>query len=283
MSKRVNTTVKERKALLKELGYTEDEMQQFYDEAAEVNSKILALKNTGHKWTDLTVYQMRQLPGLKERTLEQLKAKQQEEENKQAEEERKQQERANYKANFEGNMLKKIDAGEKLTEEELETLVCEYEYDKEESADVHKNKRGVDTVVQLGDGKDSRFFNIYWVEDLSSFGVNEFNSQPCEVVKVYDTVKTEKWVGKSIADQFEKVEDAETEKAVAEVKEDTTEVKEDVTEVKEDAGNKITADTIDKIVDYMADHCIGCNIYCLTAFEIKEMREYLKQHINDIK
>ena len=28
MGKRVNTTVKERKALLKELGYTEDEMQQ---------------------------------------------------------------------------------------------------------------------------------------------------------------------------------------------------------------------------------------------------------------
>ena len=265
MGKRVNTTVKERKALLKELGYTEDEMRQFYDEAAEVNSKISALKNTGHKWTDLTVYQMRQLPGLKERTL----GHQQEEEAKQAEEERKQQERANYKANFEGNMLKKIDAGEKLTEEELETLVCEYEYDKEESADVYKDKRGVDTVVQLRDGKDSRFFNIYWVEDLSSFGVNEFNSQPCEVVKVYDTIKIEKWVGKSIADQFEKVEDAEA--------------KEDVTEVKENTDSKITADTIDKIVDYMADHCIGCNIYCLTAFEIKEMREYLKQHISDIK
>lgn len=276
MGKRVNTTVKERKALLKELGYTEDEMQQFYDEAAEVNSKILALKNTGHKWTDLTVYQMRQLPGLKERTLEQLKEKQQEEEAKQAEEEIKQQERVNYKAHFEENMLKKIDAGEKLTEEELNTLVCEYEYDKEESADVYKNKRGVDTVVKLGDGKGSRFFNIYWVEDISSFGVNEFNSQPCEVVRVYDTVKIEKWVGKSIADQFEKVEDAE-------VKKNETETEKDVAEVREDAGSKITADTIDKIVDYMADHCIGCNIYCLTAFEIKEMREYLKKHISDIK
>lgn len=276
MGKRVNTTVKERKALLKELGYTEDEMRQFYDEAAEVNSKISALKNTGHKWTDLTVYQMRQLPGLKERALGHLKAKQQEEEAKQAEEERKQQERDNYKANFEGNMLKKIDAGEKLTEEELETLVCEYEYDKEESADVYKDKRGVDTVVQLRDGKDSRFFNIYWVEDLSSFGVNEFNSQPCEVVKVYDTVKIEKRVGKSIADPFEKVEDAE-------VKKNETETEKAVTEVKENTDSKITADTIDKIVDYMADHCIGCNIYCLTAFEIKEMREYLKQHISDIK
>lgn len=276
MGKRVNTTVKERKALLKELGYTEDEMQRFYDEAAEVNSKILALKNTGHKWTDLTVYQMRQLPGLKERTLEQLKEKQQEEEAKQAEEERKQQERANYKAHFEENMIKKIDAGEKLTDEELETLVCEYEYDKEESADIYKNKRGVDTVVKLGDGKGSRFFNIYWVEDLSSFGVNEFSSQPCEVVRVYDTVKIEKWVGKSIADQFEKVEDAEDKK-------NETETEKDVAEVKEDAGSKITADTIDKIVDYMTDHCIGCNIYCLTAFEIKEMREYLKKHISDIK
>lgn len=271
MGKRVNTTVKERKALLKELGYTEDEMQQFYDEAAEVNSKILVLKNTGHKWTDLTAYQMRQLPGLKERTLEQLKEKQQEEEAKQAEEERKQQERVEYKAHFEESMLKKIDAGEELTEEELETLVNEYEYDKEESADVYKNKRGVDTVVQLGNGKDrqGRFFNIYWVEDLSCFGVNEFNSQPCEVVKVYDTVKVEKWVGKSIADQFEKAGEAEDEK--------------DTTEDKEGAGNEITVDTIDKIVDYMVDHCIGCSIYCLTTSEIREMREYLKEHISDIK
>lgn len=219
---------------------------------------------------------MRQLPGLKERTLEQLKEKQQEEEAKRAEEERKQQERANYKAHFEENMIKKIDAGEKLTDEELETLVCEYEYDKEESADICKNKRGIDTVVKFGDGKGSRFFNIYWVEDLSSFGVNEFSSQPCEVVRVYDTVKIEKWVGKSIADQFEKVEDAEAKK-------NETETEKDVAEVKEDAGSKITADTIDKIVDYMADHCIGCNIYCLTAFEIKEMREYLKKHISDIK
>lgn len=89
MGKRVNTTVKERKALLKELGYTEDEMQRFYDDAAKVNSKIKVLKDTGHKWTDLTVYQMRQLPGLMERTLEQLKGKQQEEEAKQAEERKK--------------------------------------------------------------------------------------------------------------------------------------------------------------------------------------------------
>lgn len=69
----------------------------------------------------------------------------------------------------------------------------------------------------------------------------------------------------------------------AEVKKNETETEKAVTEVKENTDSKITADTIDKIVDYMADHCIGCNIYCLTAFEIKEMREYLKQHISDIK
>lgn len=269
MGKRVNTTVKERKALLKELGYTEDEMQKFYDDAATVNGKIKVLKDTGHKWTDLTVYQMRQLPGLKERTLEQIKEKQQEEEAKQAEEERKQQEMESYSDEYGKNILKKIDAGEKLTNEELNTLVHEYEYDKEESADVYKNTRSVTTVIRLGDEKDSRFFSIDWIADLSVFGENMFDSQPCEVVqvvKVYDMVKVKKWVDKSKVGQLEK--EANTEKGVGTEKE---------------AGTKITAEVIDKIVNYMAHHCISCNIASLTQSEIIEMREYLKEHVNDIK
>lgn len=260
MGKRVNTTVKERKALLKELGYTEDEMQKFYDDAAKVNSKIKVLKDTGHKWTDLTVYQMRQLPGLMERTLEQIKEKQQEEEAKQAEEERKQHEMESYSDEYGKNILKKIDAGEKLTNEELNTLVHEYEYDKEASADVYKNTRSVTTVVRLGDEKDSRFFSIDWIEDLSVFGESMFDSQPCEVVQVYDMVKVKKWVDKS--------KEAEAEKEAGTEKEADTE---------------ITAETIDKIVNYMAHHCISCNITKLTQSEIIEMREYLKEHVGDIK
>ena len=266
MGKRVNTTVKERKALLKELGYTEDEMQKFYDDAAKVNSKIKVLKDTGHKWTDLTVYQMRQLPGLMERTLEQLKGKQQEEEAKQAEEERKQQEMENYSDEYGKDILKKIDAGEKLTNEELNTLVHEYEYDKEESTDVYKNTRSVTTIVRLGDEKDSRFFSIDWIADLSVFGENMFDSQPCEVVQVYDMVKVKKWVDKSTADQFEK--EAGTEKGA---------------DTEKETGTEITADTIDKIINYMAHHCISCNIDKLTQSEIIEMREYLKEHARDIK
>lgn len=155
---------------------------------------------------------------------------------------------------------KKIDAGEKLTKEELNTLVHEYEYDKEASADVYKNTRSVTTVVRLGDEKDSRFFSIDWIEDLSVFGESMFDSQPCEVVQVYDMVKVKKWVDKSTADQFEK--EAGTEK---------------------ETGTEITADVIDKIVNYMAHHCISCNIANLTQSEIIEMREYLKEHVSDIK
>ena len=260
MGKRVNTTVKERKALLKELGYTEDEMQKFYDDAAKVNSKIKVLKDTGHKWTDLTVYQMRQLPGLMERTLEQLEKEAGTEEEVGTEKEREQQEMESYSDEYGKNILKKIDAGEKLTKEELNTLVHEYEYDKEASADVYKNTRSVTTVVRLGDEKDSRFFSIDWIEDISVFGESMFDSQPCEVVQVYDMVKVKKWVDKSTADQFEKEARAENE-----------------------AGTEITADTIDKIINYMAHHCISCNIDKLTQSEIIEMREYLKEHARDIK
>lgn len=133
-------------------------------------------------------------------------------------------------------------------------MVHEYEYDKEASADVYKNTRSVTTVVRLGDEKDSRFFSIDWIEDLSAFGENMFDSQPCEVVKVYDMVKVKKWVDKS--------KEAEAEK---------------------ETGTEITADVIDKIVNYMAHHCISCNITKLTQSEIIEMREYLKEHVGDIK
>ena len=101
-----------------------------------------------------------------------------------------------------------------------------------------------------------------------------------EMKKFYEI---EKWVGKSIADQFEKVGEAEAKEKETEDEKDATDVEKEATEVEKGTGNEITADTIDKIVDYMADHCIGCNIYYLTTSEIREMREYLKEHISDIK
>lgn len=54
-------------------------------------------------------------------------------------------------------------------------------------------------------------------------------------------------------------------------------------EAKKEAGTEITADVIDKIVNYMAHHCISCNIDKLTQSEIIEMHEYLKEHVGDIK
>ena len=54
-------------------------------------------------------------------------------------------------------------------------------------------------------------------------------------------------------------------------------------EAKKEAGTEITADVIYKIVNYMAHHCISCNIDKLTQSEIIEMHEYLKEHVGDIK
>ena len=189
MGKRVNTTVKERKALLKELGYTEEDMQRFYDEAAEVNSKIQMLVKAGINWTQLTQYQMRQLPGLKERTLEQLAEQKKQEEAEHEAKKQKQSEKEYYNEHFEEIMLDKIEKGEKLTEKELNTLVSEYEHARKESSQVYKNMRDVETIVKLGD----KYFCINWTEDLGDWGEHMFSKQPYEVKLVERVIKVEEW------------------------------------------------------------------------------------------
>ena len=72
MGKRKSSTKAERTALLKRLGYTEADMQKFWDECIPINSKIKMLSNSGMNWTDLCIWQIEQLPTLKEKTLQQL-------------------------------------------------------------------------------------------------------------------------------------------------------------------------------------------------------------------
>ena len=75
MGKRKNSTKAERTALLKELGYTESDMQRFWEECIPFNHKIRMLANAGLNWTDLCLWQIEQLPTLKEVTLQQLAEK----------------------------------------------------------------------------------------------------------------------------------------------------------------------------------------------------------------
>lgn len=191
MGKRVNTTIKERKALLKELGYTEEEMQKFYDEAAEVNRVIKALKANGTKWTDLCVYQMRQLPGLKERTLETLKRKEEEAKEKEAKEAEERNKEAYYKEHFEEICLEKIEKNENLTEQELSELV--FTYAIEHSYDADNTGRWTipcKSIIKLC----GKTFAIDWDKGLTEYQENEFFNQPYAVKKRTRTITIEELV-----------------------------------------------------------------------------------------
>lgn len=83
---------KEVKSLLKELGYTYDQMQTFWDECIEINWKVRMIANSGQNWDDLSLFQIRSLPILKEETLKGLREKEKEERNKVLESQKKQEE-----------------------------------------------------------------------------------------------------------------------------------------------------------------------------------------------
>ena len=66
---------KDIKPLLKELGYTWEQMQAFWDECIDINWKVGMIAKSGKNWNDLAICQIRELPILKETTLRQQKEK----------------------------------------------------------------------------------------------------------------------------------------------------------------------------------------------------------------
>lgn len=99
---------------------------------------------------------------------------------------------------FEKKLLAKIDSEENLTENELKTLVYEYEVESE-YGDNERWTRPVDTISTLG----GRFFKTFWHEGLTEYQEDEFYDQPVEVEKKeYDkTIHVVEWVTKEKTDK----------------------------------------------------------------------------------
>ena len=177
MGKRKNSTKAERTALLKRLGYTEADMQKFWDECIPINSKIKMLSNAGMNWTDLCTWQIEKLPTLKEVTLKRLeeidKAKALEKETKRKEKEQKKY----YQEHFAEIMVHKIDNNEVLTKDELKALVCENYNVARMIGDSGRWTRAVSSVIELC----GRYFEIDWEQGLTESQENEFLEQPYEV------------------------------------------------------------------------------------------------------
>ena len=165
--------------IINEMGYTYDEMQAFWDELKETNSKVKMLSNSGVNWDDMSANVIRELPTQKQRDL--AKKKEQKKKVEQAEKEEE---------SFEEYILKKIDKNESLTERELKTLVFDYEIEKEYGEN-RRWTRSVNTIISLLD----RTFEICWEQGLTECQENEFYNQPVEVEKhTYEkTITVTEW------------------------------------------------------------------------------------------
>lgn len=168
---------KDIKPFLKENGYTWEDMDRFWSECCEVNWKCKMISEAGKNWSDLTMYQIEQLPTLKETTLAQIKQKEEDEKKKAKEEKRKQDEKKYYEEHFEEILVKKIDAGEPLTESELSDM-----RDFSIERDYGENRRWQRSVYDICMMCD-RYFALTWEEGLTESQENEFFEQPYEVYK----------------------------------------------------------------------------------------------------
>lgn len=162
--------------LLKELGYTWEDMQNFWDELKETNITVKRLSNSGINWNDMNISVIRNLPTQKQRDMEAAEQKRKDEEEARAREEQERKEKEYYEKHFEEIMVKKIDAEEKLSENEMCRLISDYEIYR----DVGENRRwlrSVRSIVKLC----GRTFEIDWEEGLTECQENEYYEQPYEV------------------------------------------------------------------------------------------------------
>jgi len=171
-------TQKEIKAYLNETGYTREDMQKFFDEAASVNRTVRLLQEAKHNWTNLTIYQISQLPGLKEKTLKQQEERRQKEELEKQKKEKELEAKAFYENNFYSIISEKLLKREPLSTEEISRLVDDA-ISTEYSNELNRWHRNVRSVILLED----KYYCIDWQQGLTELQCNEFPNQPYEVEK----------------------------------------------------------------------------------------------------
>lgn len=160
---------------LKQVGKTWEEMDAIWEELCEINWKCKSISESGKLWSDLTMYQIEQLPTLKEETLKQLKEKEELEKEKERQEQERKEQEHHYEKNFEEIMYSKIVSGEALTERELSRLL-RFEIEREDGDELRWTKF-VYSIIELKD----KFFQLSWQCGLTEYQEDIFDSQPFEV------------------------------------------------------------------------------------------------------
>lgn len=171
-------TQKEIREILKDLNFTESDMNNFWNDLIETNTLVKSLDNIGKTWKDMNISVIRTLPTQKQRDIESNERKAKE---KQKETERilkEQEDRNYYSTHFNEIMLSKIDNNIKLDESELRELAFDFEVEREEG-DSGRWSQGIRSYIQIKD----RYFVLDWDRGLTENQPNEFYNQPYEVIK----------------------------------------------------------------------------------------------------
>lgn len=173
---------KEIKDYLRESGYTEIDMKNFWNENIGTNKVITSLNKYGKTWKDLNLPCIKQLPTQKQRDLEYFENRRQENERKIKEEKEKVDFEKWKEEHFEEYIVNKIDNKGDLTDDEIKRVIWDYKFEEEER-DSGRWTQSMETHVKLMD----RFFSVYWEMGLTEYQSNEYPEQPVEIEKVeYD-------------------------------------------------------------------------------------------------
>lgn len=191
MNKPRKTPQKEHLEWMKEEGYSISQMDEFWKQNYDTNFVVKNLTDHGYSWRDMNISVVQKLPTQKERDLEYIARKAEEEKAKRLAELDEEQKKKYYEEHFEELMCQKIDNQVTLTDKELYRLL-DYEIEEErEYGEDDRWSKGVSSIIKLCD----RYFLLYWRKGLTEMQENEFYDQPYEVEKVqYEkTITVTEW------------------------------------------------------------------------------------------
>ena len=185
------TPTKEQKTWMKEAGYTEAQMDTFWNDNVDTNPIVRNLNSHGMSWRDMNLVCVKQLPTQKERDLKAIAEKEAKERaDKEAEEARLREEKY-YNEHFDELMVNKILTHEDLTDRELSELVYGYAVETDYGENRRWTRTNTTVVKLLG-----RYFSVDWEEGLTEYQEDEFYNQPIEVEKkTYEkTITVTEWI-----------------------------------------------------------------------------------------
>jgi monoamine oxidase len=188
-----------RKALLNDLGYTEDEMDAFWEDAKEFNMKVKVISSTGRTWRDLTESQIASVPNLR-RIHENNIAEQKQKEEESAKELEKELEKLSAEkelkdTEFEQWSLEAIENNTELSENDIRDMLDAFEI--EDYREYGENRRWLRTVSSILKIK-GRYFQVNWQQGLTETQYNSYMDRPFEVIKheYQKTITVTEWIEK---------------------------------------------------------------------------------------